>query len=63
MKLITIVKEGQGIERALKAYKKKIKKLNIIKLIRNKQYYKKPSEIKRNKNIKKKYLILKKNGK
>ncbi|WGH24792.1 MAG: 30S ribosomal protein S21 [Candidatus Shikimatogenerans bostrichidophilus] len=60
MNLITIIKEGQNIEKGLKIHKKKITKLNLIKNIKNKLYYKKPSEIKRLKKIRKEYLILKK---
>ncbi|WGH24608.1 MAG: 30S ribosomal protein S21 [Candidatus Shikimatogenerans bostrichidophilus] len=60
MKLITLLKEGQNIEKGLRIHKKKISKLNIIKDIKNKLYYKKPSEIKRLKNLRKKYLISKK---
>ncbi|WGH24979.1 MAG: 30S ribosomal protein S21 [Candidatus Shikimatogenerans bostrichidophilus] len=57
MKLITRIKEGQSIEKALKIYKKKITKLNLIKSLKNKLYYLKPSIKKRLIKNKKKYLI------
>ena len=37
------------LEKALKRLKKKIEKDNLIKLLRERQYYRKPSEIKREK--------------
>ncbi|WGH25582.1 MAG: 30S ribosomal protein S21 [Candidatus Shikimatogenerans bostrichidophilus] len=62
MKLITIVKEGEPIDKALKKYKKKINKLNLIKVYRDKLFYLKPSIKKRINFFKKKYF-LKKNEK
>ncbi|MDH3003846.1 MAG: 30S ribosomal protein S21 [Candidatus Shikimatogenerans sp. JK-2022] len=63
MKLITIVKEGENIEKALKQYKKKINKINLIKNIKNNLYYVKPSIKRRIKVMKKKFLIKNKYGK
>ncbi|WGH28094.1 MAG: 30S ribosomal protein S21 [Candidatus Shikimatogenerans bostrichidophilus] len=57
MKLITIIKEGENIEKALKKYKNKINKLNLIKNIRNKSYYIKPSIKRRQIKIRKKFII------
>jgi small subunit ribosomal protein S21 len=42
--IIIKVKEGESIDRALRRYKKKSKKVNIIKEVRANSYYKKPSE-------------------
>jgi small subunit ribosomal protein S21 len=41
--LIIPVKEGENIERALKRYKKKFEKTNIMKELRERQAYVKPS--------------------
>lgn len=60
MKLITIIKVGEPIEKGLKRYKQKINKLNLIKYYKEKQYYIKPSKIKRLKKFRKLYLIKKK---
>lgn len=45
--LVVNIKEGETIERALKRYKRKCDKTQLIKNIRNIQYYLKPSEKKR----------------
>ena len=42
--IIIKVKEGESIDRALRRYKKKSKKVNIIKEVRANSFYKKPSE-------------------
>lgn len=52
MKLITTIKEGESIEKALKKYKKKLDKIRLIKELRDRQQYIKPSVIKRNQVIK-----------
>ncbi|WGH25707.1 MAG: 30S ribosomal protein S21 [Candidatus Shikimatogenerans bostrichidophilus] len=59
MKLITIIKEGESIDKALKIYKKKINKLNVIKYYREKLQYIKPSKKKRIQKLRKKFLIKK----
>ena len=41
------VKDGENIERALKKFKRKFEKTGVIKELRNRQAYKKPSESKR----------------
>jgi small subunit ribosomal protein S21 len=41
--LIIPVKEGESIERALKKYKKKYEKTGVIKELRNRQQFTKPS--------------------
>ena len=45
--IIVPVKEGENIERALKKFKRKFEKTGVIKELRNRQAFKKPSEIKR----------------
>lgn len=42
--LIIPIKEGDTIEKALKKYKKKFEKVGILKQLRDKMFYKKPSE-------------------
>ncbi|BAO66344.1 30S ribosomal protein S21 [Candidatus Karelsulcia muelleri] len=55
MKLITNVKEGESIDRVLKKCKQKFDKARILKKLRKRQHYIKPSERKRKKLIKAKY--------
>jgi small subunit ribosomal protein S21 len=45
--LIIPIKEGDTIEKALKKYKKKFEKVGVLKQIRDKMFYKKPSERKK----------------
>lgn len=41
--IIVPIKEGENIERALKKFKRKFEKTGVIKEIRERQAYKKPS--------------------
>ena len=41
------VKEGENIERALKKFKRKAEKTGVIKEVRNRKQYDKPSVVKR----------------
>lgn len=41
--IITQVKEGEPIERALKKFKRKYEKTGVIKQLRARQYFTKPS--------------------
>ena len=41
------VKEGENIERALKKFKRKYEKTGVIKELRRRQQFDKPSELKR----------------
>jgi len=50
--LIIQVKEGENIERALKRYKRKYERTGVMKAIRAKQQYDKPSVIRRRKKLK-----------
>ena len=45
--LIIPVKEGESIERALKKYKKKFERTGVIKELRERQKYTKPSVLRR----------------
>ena len=44
---ITVEVRGGNLEKAMRVLKKKVQKAGIIKDIRNKRYFSKPSEIKR----------------
>jgi small subunit ribosomal protein S21 len=54
--LIISVKEGESIERALKKYKKKYEKTKVVKNLRNRQQFTKPSVERRSEIIKAKYV-------
>jgi small subunit ribosomal protein S21 len=54
--LIIPVKEGENIERALKKYKKKYDKTNVMKELRRRKEFVKPSIINRQSNIKAAYI-------
>lgn len=41
--LIMPIKEGENIERALKKFKRKVEKTGVVKQLRARQYYVKPS--------------------
>ena len=45
--IIMPVKEGENIERALKKFKRKYEKTGVLKELRGRQYFSKPSVIKR----------------
>lgn len=59
--LIINIKEGETIERAIKRYKKKCDKTQLIKNIRKLQYYFKPSAKRREENYKANYKYKMKN--
>lgn len=50
--LIVPVKEGENIERALKKYKKKFERTGVVKELRERQKYTKPSILNREQKIK-----------
>lgn len=50
--LIIPVKEGESIERALKKYKKKYDKTNVVKQLRGRKEFIKPSVLNRQAKIK-----------
>ena len=45
--IIVPVKEGENIERALKKFKRKSEKTGVIKEVRNRKQFNKPSVVKR----------------
>ena len=45
--IIVPVKEGENIEKALKKFKKKFEKTGVVKELRRRQAFNKPSEVKR----------------
>ena len=45
--IVVPIKEGENIERALKKFKRKFEKTGIVKELRARQAFKKPSERKR----------------
>ena len=45
--IIVPVKEGENIERALKKFKRKFEKTGVVKELRSRQAFRKPSENKR----------------
>ena len=45
--IVVPIKEGENIERALKKFKRKFEKTGVIKELRSRQAYRKPSEERR----------------
>ena len=45
--IVVPVKEGESIEKALKKFKRKFEKTGVVKELRNRQQFDKPSVIKR----------------
>jgi small subunit ribosomal protein S21 len=56
--IIVPLKEGENIERALKKFKRKFEKTGIVKELRNRQEFTKPS-VKRREQVKKAVYIQK----
>ncbi len=54
--IIVPVKEGENIDRALKKLKRKFEKTGVVKEMRTRQKYTKPSVIKREQKIKAVYV-------
>jgi len=54
--IIIPVKEGESIERALKKFKRKFEKTGVVKELRERQAFKKPSVSNREKRIKAVYI-------
>ncbi len=48
--IVVPVKEGENIERALKKFKRKFEKTGVVKELRRRQQFDKPSVIKRERN-------------
>ena len=45
--IVVPVKEGENIEKALKKFKRKFEKTGVVKELRRRQQFNKPSEVKR----------------
>jgi len=56
--IVIPLKEGENIERALKKFKRKFEKTGVIKELRERQAYKKPSVAKRD--VKKRAVYIQK---
>lgn len=54
--LIVPVKEGENIERALKKFKKKYDRTGVVKELRRRQQFTKPSVLKRQEKLKAIYV-------
>ena len=54
--IIVKVKEGENIDRALRRFKRKFERTGVIKEIRARQAYKKPSEARREERLKAVYI-------
>lgn len=54
--IIIPVKEGESIDRALKKYKRKFEKTGVVKELRERQQFTKPSVSKRSKKLKAIYI-------
>ena len=54
--IIVPVKEGENIEKALKKFKRKFEKTGVVKELRNRQAFEKPSVTKRKKMMRAIYI-------
>ncbi len=54
--IVVQLKEGENIERALKRFKRKFEKTGVVKELRNRQAYVKPSDRRREQIKKAKYI-------
>ncbi len=54
--IVIPVKEGENIDRALKKFKRKFEKTGVIKELRARQVYRKPSVVNREQMIKAVYI-------
>lgn len=54
--IIVPVKEGENIDRALKKLKRKFEKTGVVKEVRDRQHYTKPSDERRQELLKAEYV-------
>jgi small subunit ribosomal protein S21 len=54
--IVIPIKEGENIERALKKFKRKFEKTGVVKELRNRQAYTKPSVTRRQQKLKAIYI-------
>lgn len=57
--MVTIVVKGNNVEQAIRALKRKVQKAGIIKELRDRQYFQKPSAKKREAGKERKKLLYK----
>ena len=50
--IVVQIKEGENLEKSLKAFKKKFDRIGIVKELRARKIYNKPSIVRRQKNLK-----------
>lgn len=60
--LKVVIKDGDNIERALKQFKRKVMNTKLIKELRDRQEFEKPSVTERKKKLKAKYVQQLKNA-
>ena len=54
--IVVPLKEGENIEKALKKFKRKFEKTGVVKELRNRQAFEKPSVTKRKQNMRAIYV-------
>jgi small subunit ribosomal protein S21 len=54
--IVIPIKEGENIERALKKFKRKFEKTGVVKELRSRQAFTKPSVVKRQQKLKAIYI-------
>ena len=54
--IVVPVKEGENIEKALKKFKSKFEKTGVVKELRNRQAFEKPSVVKRKQTMRAVYV-------
>jgi small subunit ribosomal protein S21 len=54
--IVIPIKEGENIERALKKFKRKFEKTGVVKELRSRQAFTKPSIVKRQQKLKAVYI-------
>ena len=54
--IVVPLKEGENIEKALKKFKRKFEKTGVVKELRNRQAFEKPSVAKRNQTMRAVYV-------
>jgi small subunit ribosomal protein S21 len=54
--IVVPIKEGENIEKALKKFKRKFEKTGVVKELRSRQAFSKPSVVKRKQRIKAVYV-------
>jgi small subunit ribosomal protein S21 len=57
--IIINIKEGESIDRALKRYKQKHRRIGVMNQLRNRKHFTKPSVKRRNEVLKAKYKLKK----